>query len=203
MQADTRTDVRKYWRCAVCLCTFVDPWQRPGQSVEKREYDQHCNDVEDPRYRRFLSRLARPLLARLGPSKSGLDYGCGPGPALAAMLTEAGHELKLWDPIYQPDRSVFERRYDFISCTEVVEHMHEPAVEFARIDTLLKPGGWLAIMTQFQTDDARFERWHYRRDPTHVIFYREQTFGWLAEKLGWTLEVPERNVVLMQKPGDC
>ena len=32
-----------------------------------------------------------PLLARLGPASHGLDYGCGPGPALATMLREEGH----------------------------------------------------------------------------------------------------------------
>jgi cyclopropane fatty-acyl-phospholipid synthase-like methyltransferase len=70
-----------------------------------------------------------------------------------------------------------ERTYDFITCTEVVEHFHHPALEFRRLDALLKPGGWLAIQTTFQTDDARFARWNYRRDPTHVVFYRPYTFG--------------------------
>mgnify|MGYP006188182119 CR=1 FL=1 len=35
------------------------------------------------------------LLARLAPRSSGLDYGCGPGPALAAMLREEMNSLGL------------------------------------------------------------------------------------------------------------
>ncbi|MBS0543647.1 MAG: methyltransferase domain-containing protein, partial [Proteobacteria bacterium] len=82
----------------------------------------------------------------------------------------------------------------------VVEHFHHPAEEFARLDALLRPGGWLGIMTCFQTDDARFARWHYRRDPTHVVFYREATFRVIARRHGWVCEIPAKDVVLMCKP---
>lgn len=47
-------------------------------------------------------------------------------------------------------------------------------------------------MTCFQTDDARFAAWHYRRDPTHVVFYRESAFRRIAERFGWRCEVPCR-----------
>ena len=40
-------------------------------------------------------------------------------------------------------------------------------------------------MTCFQNADDRFATWHYRRDPTHVVFYREETFAWLAAHFGW------------------
>ena len=59
--------------------------------------------MNDAGYRRFLSKLADPLMARLAPGARGLDYGCGPGPALAAMLREAGHEVALYDPFFAPD----------------------------------------------------------------------------------------------------
>ena len=80
-------DGRDYWRCPDCLATFLQPDQRPGRAEEKAHYDHHENDPDDPRYRAFLSKLSAPLLERLPPGASGLDYGCGPGPALAAMLS--------------------------------------------------------------------------------------------------------------------
>jgi hypothetical protein len=64
---------------------------------------------------------------------------------------------------------------------------------------LLEPGGWLGLMTRFQTDDSRFANWHYRRDPTHVVFYREETFRWLATHHGLDVETRPPNVVLLQK----
>ena len=66
---------------------------------------------------------------------------------------------------------------------------------------LVRPGGLLAVMTGFQPKGAGdFSNWHYRRDPTHVVFYAEKTFALLAEERGWTCEVPFEDVVFMRKP---
>ncbi len=193
-------DGRAYWRCERCEATWLSPSQLPAPEGELAEYLRHENCPADPGYRRFLDKLATPLLARLSPHSAGLDYGCGPGPALAAMLREAGHTVALYDPLFEPCAEVLRRSYDFITCTEVVEHFHRPAAEFARLDALLRPGGWIGVMTCFQTDDARFASWHYRRDPTHVVFYREYTFRHLARRLGWSCEIPAKDVVLLRKP---
>lgn len=197
----TRVDARDYWACARCQARFLDPAHYLSPADERAHYDHHENSTDDPGYRRFLSKLADPLLERLAPCLEGLDYGCGPGPALAAMLGEAGHRVALYDPFYAPDTSVLARQYEFITCTEVIEHFHTPAVEFRRLDDLLKPGGWLGVMTCFQTDDARFAAWHYRKDPTHVVFYREQTMRWLAAHHDWAIDIPAKDVAIMQKPG--
>lgn len=195
-----RVDARDYWRCQRCEATYLQPDQLPGAQVEADLYQTHRNEVDDPGYRRFLNKLAQPLQERLQTGLQGLDYGCGPGPALAALLREAGQHMSIYDPLFFDDRKALEQQYDFITCTEVAEHFHRPAMEFARFDSLLRTGGWLAIMTTFQTDDAAFARWNYRRDPTHVVFYREATFHYLARRLGWWCEIPCRNVALLRKP---
>lgn len=195
-----RTGVRDYLRCDLCEATFLTPAQRPTAAQERAEYALHHNSAGDPGYVNFLNRVAAPLLARLPPGRTGLDWGCGPGPVLAQMLSAAGHTVRLYDPFFHPDASVLQARYDFVTCTEVVEHLHAPARAFERLDRLLVPGGWLAISTCFQTDDARFVQWHYRRDPTHVVFYREATLACVARRHGWVMTVPARNVALMHKP---
>ena len=191
---------RDYRRCALCEATFLDPRQFPTAEEERDHYLSHRNDPDDPGYRRFLSRLARPLLERLEPGSRGLDYGCGPGPALAAMLREAGHPMTLYDPFFHPDPAALAGVYDFVTCTEAAEHFHRPAEEFDRLDRLLRPGGRLAVMTSFQEEDARFAAWHYRRDPTHVVFYRAATFRLIATQRGWRCEIPARDVALLRKP---
>lgn len=191
---------RNYYRCDFCQCTFLDPAQRLAPDREKAEYDQHENHPEDSGYRRFLSKLSEPLLERLPAGARGLDFGAGPGPALAAMLTEAGHPTAVYDPFYAPDPEPLFQSWDFITCTEVVEHLHEPAAVFRQLQQMLAPGGWLGVMTCFQTDDERFAHWHYRRDPTHVVFYREHTMAILAASYQWQLEIPARNVALFHKP---
>lgn len=192
-------DGRAYARCTQCEATFLLPAYWPTPEAERAEYELHRNSPDDAGYRAFLARLAEPLLQRLAPGSSGLDFGCGPGPVLAGVLREAGHRVALYDPFFHPDDAALDEHHDFVTCTEVVEHFHHPAAEFRRLNDLLKPGGWLAVMTRFQTDDARFAQWHYRRDPTHVVFYRRATFEHLAQVHGWACEVPAPNVVLMRK----
>lgn len=195
-----RFDGRGYWRCDPCQATGLDAVHFPDAATELEHYRHHENEIHDPRYRRFLSKLADPLLALLPPGAGGLDYGCGPGPALAAMLEEAGHPMALHDPFFHPDPAALVQQYDFITCTEVAEHFHHPAEEFDRLGALLKPGGWLAVMTCFQTEDARFEAWQYRRDPTHVVFYRAATFARIAALRGWSCVTPVKDVALMRMP---
>jgi len=192
------TDEREYRRCETCAATFLPPRFLPDSATELSHYRLHINDPDDAGYRAFLNRLAQPLLARLPPHQSGLDFGCGPGPVLAAMLRAAGHQVALYDPYFQPDRSTLQRTYDFVTCTETAEHFHRPAEEFSRLRRLLRPGGCLAVMTQFLIDDCRFATWHYRRDPTHVVFYRHETFRWLACRHGLECEFPAENVVLLR-----
>lgn len=195
-----QADGRDYFRCRACHARFLDPAWHPSRDVEHRTYMLHENDPRDPRYRRFLSKLADPLMARLSPMSQGLDYGCGPGPALAQMLREAGHDVALFDPFFVPDPAPLRDTYDFITCTEAAEHFDNPAAEFGSLRELVRPGGWLAIMTCFQTDDAGFANWHYRKDPTQVVFCREDTFRYLANLWGWACEIPVKNVALMQRP---
>jgi len=197
-----RVNGDRYERCGACQATFLNPEQRLSIDDEHARYRQHRNDPDDKDYRRFLSKLAGPLLQRLPLPGKGLDYGCGPGPALACMLREAGHHVRLFDPLFYPGTETLEDLYDFIVCAEVIEHFHQPAEEFARLNRMLIPGGWLALMTCFQTDDNRFATWHYRRDPTHVVFFREATLRYIARRFGWRCEIPVKDVALMQKPYD-
>lgn len=190
----------RYHRCPVCQATLMAADCRLPPADEKAVYTLHDNDPDDPGYRRFLSRLSDPLTKRLSPGRSGLDFGCGPGPALAQMLEESGMRMSLYDPYFYPDTSALQRRYDFVTCTEVVEHLYHPASIFRQLDSLLEPGGFLGVMTCFQTDDARFANWHYRRDPTHVVFYKQETLQWLADRHGWLLEVPAKDVAIFTKP---
>ena len=50
-------------------------------------------------------------------------------------------------------------------------------------------------------DDRRFADWRYRRDPTHVVFYRAATFRYLARGLGLDCRRVALDVVLLRRPG--
>ena len=194
-----RDSRRVYLRCSCCALVFVPPAFYLSAEQEKAEYDLHQNEIDDPGYRRFLGRLAGPLLERLPAGASGLDFGCGPGPALAAILREAGCRVALYDVFYQLDRAALERRYDFICATEVVEHLHAPGEVLAELWRQLLPGGYLGIMTKLVRNREAFASWHYKNDPTHVCFFSESTWHWWAGIMGAELEFFGADVILLRK----
>lgn len=170
---------------------------------EKARYDLHENHPNNPGYRQFLGQLAQPLLQRLDPPPlKGLDFGSGPGPTLSIMLEEQGYEMTLYDPFYAPQTEALESTYDFVTCTETVEHFHNPGREWDLLIGLVKPGGWLGIMTQLVDDLEAFPKMHYINDRTHVSFFSRYTFQFLSQRDGLPVEFIGDNVVLIHKPLD-
>lgn len=192
-------DEKIYWKCRNCLFISLDPKFRLSSSEEKDRYKQHNNDIYDANYRLFLSKLFKPLQGKLQVGAKGLDFGCGPGPALAEMFKEEGLPVDLYDPFFFNNEIVFKKAYDFITCTETIEHFFEPIKEFKRIDEMLVKEGFLGVMTTFLSDEKDFGQWYYRKDPTHVAFYRPETFEVIASMMDWTYEIPEKDVVLFKK----
>jgi SAM-dependent methyltransferase len=190
---------RPYLSCGDCSLVFVPPQAYLCRADERAEYDLHQNDIHDPGYRNFLSRLVRPLVERIPAGARGLDFGCGPGPALAHMLRDAGYEVLLYDSFYVPDRSVLQGGYDFICATEVVEHLHQPGKELSQLWSLLPPGGLLAVMTKLVRDPVAFASWHYKNDPTHVCFFSANTWRWWAAKQDASLEIIGADVIFLAK----
>ena len=195
-------DSKTYWSCNVCGCKYLDKLYFIDPVEEEQRYLEHNNNIKDNEYRAFLSRLSDPLKEKISLGSNGLDFGCGTGPALADMLTQDGFKVELYDPFFFPDKGVLSKQYDFITCTETVEHFCDPFKEFNTLNDLLKPGGWLGVMTSFLTSDEMFESWYYRRDPTHVSFYCEKTFQVIASQRNWKCEIKSKDVVLLQKNHD-
>lgn len=188
-----------YRHCPCCDLVSRDPATWLDAIAERAYYGTHENRVDDPGYRRFLAQLAEPLMTHLAPGARGLDYGCGSAPALAAMLNEAGFPTVGHDPFFAPDEALLAVRYDFVTCTEVLEHMHGPLRDLARIDAVLMTGGLLGLMTELRPPMADFPRWHYHRDPTHVGFHSEASLRWIAKQFGWEQLGAGRRVSLWRK----
>lgn len=193
-------DSKTYWRCDLCHLTFLSPESYLSPEDELARYLLHENSPEDFRYREFLSRLTDHLIPKLQPGARGLDFGSGPGPTLSVMLEEVGFPMDIYDPYFAPDTAPLEHTYDFITCTETVEHFQHPAKEFHRFNQMLQPSGWLGIMTEMLESDEGFVNWWYHTEPTHVCFYRQETMAWIAVQYGWTIEYPRKNVTLFHKP---
>lgn len=187
-----------YHECSVCRLIFLERCFLLGREAEFERYKQHNNSLDDVRYRRFLEKLTKPLIQRLGPGAVGLDFGCGPVEAMRGLFADVKIEVKSYDPYFFPDRSVLAGLYDFLILSEVVEHFYDLRAEFDFLKTLVRSGAWVGISTEIIQPTQDFQSWYYRKDPTHVNFFREATLLWLGDYLGWKLELRSGRVTLFR-----
>ena len=188
-----------YWDCNTCGAKFLDPKNYVSNNYEKKHYLKHNNSINDTKYKKFLLKLIVPMKDKITINDIGLDYGCGFAPALVNIFKSYGFKVELYDPFFFPDKDVLFKKYKFITCSEVVEHFFNPYEEFEKINKLLDNNSWFGIMTTFLPKDELFENWYYRRDPTHVVFYKKQTFQHIGFQKNWQVFFPSENIVLFYK----
>ncbi|HLE10133.1 MAG: hypothetical protein A2504_08225 [Bdellovibrionales bacterium RIFOXYD12_FULL_39_22] len=193
----------RYHRCHLCdLIFLLSKWQISPEEKNHR-YAQHQNSLEDYGYRKFLSQIITPLSHYLFPNARGLDFGCGPGPTLSKMLQEQNCNMRIYDPLFFPDHDALKSKYDFVSCTEVVEHFENPKNSWNLLAGLVLPGGILGVMTDIYNDNIDFKNWYYKNDPTHVAFYSTKTFSWIATALKMEIKYQdERTIIFRLSPPD-
>lgn len=172
-----------YHVCEKCGYTFKDSLDHPTHDDEHALYKNHQNTMENTGYvnmfERFLASTVDPYLSE----GKALDFGSGPGPVLYELLKRRGFDAAHYDPYFKPDKTVFDNTYALITSTEVFEHLSDPVMEFKRLAGMLKPEGYLTIMTSLRPkEDDAFLTWWYRRDQTHIGFFTEEAFDILSKK---------------------
>ncbi|HSI70741.1 MAG TPA: class I SAM-dependent methyltransferase [Gillisia sp.] len=172
---------------------YVDP------IAEKNRYEEHNNDVNDPRYQNFVSPITTAVLADFPATATGLDYGCGTGPVAAVQLQKQGYTVKLFDPFFENHPQNLEQQYDFIICCEVMEHFFYPYEEFKLLAGLLKPGGKLYCKTSIYNDDRDFDSWYYKNDPTHVFLYSPESLEWIKDNLKFSKLQVQPKLIVFEK----
>ena len=188
-----------YWKCNFCKAKLLDKKNYVSRNEEKKHYLKHNNTLNDEGYRNFLLSLIKPLKDKISLNDFGLDYGCGYAPALADIMKKDGYKIDVYDPFFFPNSNIFLKKFNFIACSEVVEHLFKPYEEFIKIDNLMDYNAWFGVMTSFMTEDYLFKDWHYRRDPTHVVFYKKKPFEVIAYQNNWNVLFPSKNIVLFNK----
>ena len=168
--------------CSHCRLVFAATVDLPQAEAEKQRYAKHWNGLADAGYVAFLRQAVEPALPFLKPEMRGLDYGCGHTPTLYLLLKEAGLRCENYDPFFFSAWPA--GTFDFLFATEVVEHFHQPAIEWPRMLSLLKPGGLLTVMTAPWESLESFRIWGYASDETHVVFYHRRTLEWIFGKFG-------------------
>jgi 2-polyprenyl-3-methyl-5-hydroxy-6-metoxy-1,4-benzoquinol methylase len=184
--------------CHVCDLIFSDPKFHLSTAAEKSRYDLHQNNPNDSNYLAFLRQVTKPLAELLEDRARGLDFGCGSGPAIATIFSESDITVTNYDPYYFNDESVFETKYDFVTATEVFEHISQPKAALDKVSNCLKKNAYLALMTSLHTN-IDFENWYYKNDPTHIVFYSEKTMHWIAKSFAFEIVLLKSPVIIMRK----
>ena len=188
---------RIYHHCPECDLVFVPSSYFVSEQEEQAKYDNHQNSIANEGYVNFLNRLLVPLQDYLPEGARGLDFGCGPGPTLHLLMEQQGYQMEIYDYFYARNPEVFTKKYDFITSTEVIEHLHHPLEELERLWDCLHEEGLLGLMTAFRVD--AFSQWYYKRDLTHIHFFTPETFAWIADYLNAKLIIPQSGVVILKK----
>lgn len=182
----------------------MDPLERLLPDQEKIRYDIHNNDDTEG-YRRFLGPIVQEvqnysvMLGKPAAEIDILDYGCGPTAFLSKLLKEVSFQASNYDVYYFTDQNPLQKSYHVITSTEVWEHFYHPLEEITQLIQLLKSHGLLAIMTSAHSGLESFPTWHYRRDPTHVVFFSEKTMRWIADKFSLELTKAQSPYWIFQK----
>ena len=176
---------RKFYRCPECRGIFADSDALPSPKEEEDRYHLHNYDDQDAGYLRFVTPLIEAIKTNQPTSNKGLDYGCGKVPILAKNLAKLGFQVSLYDPFFHKNSNIFNQKYDFIVCCEVIEHFHKPNEQFQILKSLLSNSGSLYCKTELQPNLVDFQSWWYKNDITHTFFYSEETLQWIKKEFNF------------------
>lgn len=117
------------------------------------------------------------LLARLGPDHSKMGVEVNPN---AAAVAEARAGVPVFPSL---DALPHDRRFDFVTAVDVIEHFSNPGDLIGSLLAKVKPGGFL-IITSGDAESVLWRlagaRWWYCYYPEHLAFISESWVrGWL------------------------
>ena len=204
---DTETFYDDYMQCETyhCgSCEFIFKDEQAIISLEKelKVYEQHNNSEENLGYvamfQDFMDKTFAPYTKNI---QTVLDFGSGPNPILANMLKKSEFDVEHYDKFFAPKKVYENKKYDLITSTEVIEHISDIHEVMKLFSEHLNPQGYLAIMTQFHSNEKEdYLKWWYRRDPTHISFFRPKTFEVLANFYDLVLLYSnDKKLILLQK----
>ena len=172
---------RSYNLCEDCELIFVSRDEILPAIDELKRYEAHQNEENDLHYQQYLQQIVDSSLPYLNVNAKGLDFGCGKTTLLAQNFKKQGLQVDSYDVFFHPSEEIFNKKYDFIVLSEVIEHLAHPRDVMEKLCRLLNPHGQFFIKTKLHPDDSNsFKNWFYKRDLTHVQFFNLKSFTFLA-----------------------
>jgi len=188
--------------CKDCAFIFKDQAAIISPDKELKVYQQHNNTEENLGYvAMFQDFIDKTITPHKDEITTVFDFGSGPNPVLASLLKKEGFSVDYYDKYFSPQKVYEGKRYDLITSTEVIEHISDVQETMKLFSEHLNSGGYLALMTQFHPNTTEaYLNWWYRRDPTHISFFRPQSLQILAKQHGLHYRYDDnKKIILFQK----
>ena len=206
-----RETKRPFFRCEKCLYTFSTE-QKPNFEEAKGFFKAQWEESPDggcpdsyPLFYALLESVGRPSL-------KALDFGCGNGEFIR-FLRNKGIETLGVDPIpvendmkpyvYSTLDELPEKRFDVITAFEVFEHLDRPRDTLSQLLPFLDQNGFVFIATTLTnralTNTRCIPYWLYQKDATHIGFFHERTFEWLAARFNLEIHILRHCFVVLDK----
>jgi len=192
----------EFFHCKKCEFIFKNKLNYVNETDELKQYQNHNNTMESRGYvemfEKFIDATIKEYLEDINDV---LEFGSGPGPVLSELLKQRNLNVDIYDKYFSPQKVYENKKYDLITSTEVLEHIENPVDIFNFFAKHIKKDSYLAIMTQFHTDNEDdFKKWWYKNDPTHICFFRPHSFEVLASMSGFkVIKHDSKKSVLFQK----
>lgn len=191
-----------YYNCKKCDYIFIDEESIYSPENEKSRYLKHENTLNNLGYvEMFNNFIEKYIICYKENIKRILDFGCGSVPVLAKLLRNRGFLVDIYDKYFFPEKDYLKKKYDLIILSEVIEHLKDPLKELIRLKENLNIDGKFIFMTLFHPRDKdKFLKWWYKEDFTHISFFSNKTFKYLAELLNMKLlMIDNKKVCVLQK----
>lgn len=164
-------------------------------------------------YSRYIDKINRLFDADRNRTLKALDFGCGYGFFLKALVEQMGSRVEVSGieldsrvcnraktnlngaPVYCIDLkagtgTVPRNYFDVITMLDVLEHLDDPRIYLQRLTECAKSKGYLLLSTtNIESFNARLygERWVLYSPPYHIYYFGLRSIRILLQQTGWRI----------------
>ena len=184
-----------------CKCNLIFLNPRPSEEEISKYYKS--NNYSPHSENSFLYKLAQKvsffwkyhLIRKYKNKCTILDYGSGKGD-FSSYMTLKGFKVDNYEPILN-SKNTIKDNYDIISMWHSLEHIHDLANCFSKINNHLKDKGFLIIaVPNIDAIEKKYfkENWCAYDAPRHLYHFNEKTISKLLDKYNFKI-VNIRNIL--------
>lgn len=181
-----------YHRCQTCGFLFTaltDRWSPEDfrRHIYNDDYVRYDPGYADERPQSNATMLTN-LFGNHRQSISVLDFGGGNGATVDLLKANGFRDALCYDPISRPQEALPDRRFDLVTCFEVLEHANDPMDVVRRLAALTD--GMVLFSTLLQPADIETQRlrwWYAAPRNGHISLFSRKSLALAWQAVGLSL----------------